>query len=107
MAGHASQSVIPTTTKDSFFDNESRKDSVAAISPRQRETAQYISDMVLELRNLAKSVQLYQVMVPLEYAYYEAYGVANKVEPPAEEVARLRHLSRESELAEGGQADQE
>ena len=61
---------------------------------QQRETAQYIADMILELRNMAKSAQLFQVMVPLEYSYYEAFAVANKVEVPPEEAERLRELSK-------------
>jgi hypothetical protein len=76
--------------------NTNKKDGIG--DPlRQRETAQYVADMILELRNLAKSARLYQVMVPLEYAYYEAFAAANRVEVPAEEVDRLRELSRSSE----------
>jgi hypothetical protein len=60
----------------------------------QRETAHYIADMILELRNMAKSAQLYQIMVPLEYSYYEAFSVANKVEIPPAEAERLKELAR-------------
>ena len=60
----------------------------------QKETAQYLAEMILELRNLAKAAQLYQVMVPLEYAYYEAFGIANKVEVPEAEVERLKELAK-------------
>ena len=66
----------------------------APIEKQQKETAQYIADMILELRNMAKSAQLFQVMVPLEYSYYEAFAVANKVEVPPEEAERLRELSK-------------
>lgn len=64
---------------------------------RQRDTAQYISDMILELRNMAKSNRLFQVMVPLEYAYYEAFSFANRVEVPPEEAERMRELTRAAE----------
>ena len=64
---------------------------------RQRDTAEYISEMILELRNLARVNQLYTVMVPLEYAYYEAFSVANKVEVPAEEIERIKELSKVSQ----------
>lgn len=61
---------------------------------RQKQTAEYLADMILELRNLARNVQLHTVMVPLEYAYYEAFGVANKVEVPAHEVERIKQLAK-------------
>ncbi len=64
---------------------------------RQRETAEYLSDMILELRNLARANQLYTVMVPLEYAYYEAFTAANRVEIPREELDRIRELSKASQ----------
>lgn len=72
---------------------------------RQKDTAQYIADMILELRNMAKANQLFQVMVPLEYAYYEAFAVANKVEAPPEEVERLNELSKMSENIENERHD--
>lgn len=63
-------------------------------SQQQRETAQYISDMVLELRTMAKAAHLYTVMVPLEYSYYEAFSVAHQVHVPPGELQRLRELSQ-------------
>lgn len=66
------------------------------IERRRREAAQYIADMILELRNMAKSVQLYHVMVPLEYAYYEAFSAANKIEIPDGEVEHIKKLSQVS-----------
>jgi len=63
---------------------------------RVRETAEYLSDMILELRNLARANQLYTVMVPLEYAYYEAFTAANRVEIPEDELERIRELSKAS-----------
>ena len=65
-----------------------------SIPDRQRETAEYLADMILELRNLARASQLYTVMVPLEYAYYEAFSVANRVEIPEAEVERIKELAR-------------
>jgi hypothetical protein len=61
---------------------------------RQRETAEYISEMILELRNLARAQQLYGVMIPLEYAYYEAFTASNRVEIPEAELERIKELSR-------------
>ena len=36
-------------------------------------------------------------MVPLEFAYYEAFGTAHKVEVPPGEVERIKALSRAGE----------
>ena len=67
---------------------------VQSPTPKQRETAQYAADMILELRNMAKSARLYPVMVPLEYAYYEAYSIAHQVTVPPGEIERITKLSR-------------
>jgi uncharacterized protein YbjT (DUF2867 family) len=64
------------------------------LTDQQRETAQYVADMVLELRNMAKSVRLYTITVPLEYAYYEAFSIANHVTVPPAELERLRNLAQ-------------
>lgn len=66
------------------------------LEDRQQAVAQYISDMILELRNMAKSVKLAKVMVPLEFAYYEAFAAANVVAIPPGEAERLERLSRMS-----------
>ncbi len=58
----------------------------------QRETAQYITDMVLELRNLARTAELKTLSGLLEIAFYEAFSLANKVEIPPAEVERLKAL---------------
>lgn len=65
-----------------------------AAPKNQRQTAEYLVDIILELRNLARVSKLYTVMVPLEYAYYEAFGIANRVEIPPEEVDRIKALSK-------------
>ena len=58
----------------------------------QKETAQYITDMVLELRNLARTAELKTLSGLLEIAFYEAFSLANKVEIPPAEVERLKAL---------------
>jgi hypothetical protein len=73
---------------------------VASLPARQRDAAEYISEMILELRNLARVHQLYTVMVPLEYAYYEAFSVANRVQVPEGEVERIKELSKASQEME-------
>jgi hypothetical protein len=85
-------------------DGETTRNRALCYTASQIDTAQYIADMVLELRNMAKGAALYATMVPLEYAYYEAFSVANRVDAPREEIERLNHLgedARRSEEAEG------
>jgi hypothetical protein len=74
--------------------------AVTSLPARQRDAAEYIAEMILELRNLARVHQLYTVMVPLEYAYYEAFTVANRVEVPEGEVERIKELSKASQELE-------
>ena len=94
MAGKAGLNSPSPSLISRTNDKRSIKNGVEPLDKRQRDTAQYISDMILELRNMAKSAQLFQVMVPLEYAYYEAFSVANKVDVPPEEAERIRALSK-------------
>ena len=60
------------------------------------EMAQYIADMVLELRNLAKAADLLTLQALLEVSFYEAFAVANKVPMPEGEIEHLRELSKAS-----------
>ncbi len=73
----------------------------SAIRDHQQAVAHYISDMILELRNMAKSVKLAKVMVPLEFAYYEAFTAANEVAVPPGEAERLRRLSQAAQRSDG------
>ncbi len=73
---------------------EAGQRAVPSLAERQRDTAEYLADMILELRNLARSVGLHTVMVPLEFAYYESFGVAHRVEVPPGEIERIRQLSK-------------
>lgn len=70
---------------------------VPSLADRQRDTAEYISEMILELRNLARSLELHTVMVPLEFAYYEAFGIAHRVEVPPVERERIKTLAKTAE----------
>jgi hypothetical protein len=62
-----------------------------------RQAAQYIADMTLELRNLAKANKLLTLQGLLEVAFYEAFGAAVQKEIPEGEAEHLRMLSRASE----------
>lgn len=84
----------PVDTTNSSVDHiDSRKGRRTNVEPGPREVAHYVSDMILELRNMAKSAKLFKVMVPLEFAYYEAFNAANQVDIPKEELERLRQLA--------------
>ena len=82
------------TITDCIGSIDAREEGSAPLTPHQRETAQYVADMILEMRNMAKAAQLYTVTVPLEFAYYEAFSAANRVEVPQQEIERLRELGR-------------
>ena len=71
------------------------------LTNHQRDTAQYVADMILEMRNLAKAARLHSISVPLEYAYYEAFSIANRVEVPAEELERVKQLEKAAKEAAG------
>lgn len=61
-----------------------------------RESAQYIADMVLELRNIAKSERFGTLQGLLEIAYYEAFSVAHKTELPEGEIEHLESLGKDA-----------
>jgi hypothetical protein len=63
------------------------------------QSAQYIADMLLELRNLAKAANQKSLQALLELSYYEAYTVANPVQIPQDEHQRLEDMAREAKLA--------
>jgi hypothetical protein len=62
---------------------------------RERESAQYIADMILELRNLAKSTEMPVLQGLLEITYYEAYALANPVTIPENEEERLHAIGED------------
>jgi len=92
--GLPKRSTEAVTRIGSALESNSSSDRSLLAQKYELETAQYVADMVLELRNIAKAAKLWKVMVPLEFAYYEAYAVANRVDVPPEEVERLRQLSK-------------
>jgi hypothetical protein len=61
---------------------------------REQETAQYIADMLLELRNIARSAALTTLFGLLELSFCEAFSIANKVKIPDGEIEKLRQLVR-------------
>ena len=98
MANDPALNMSRTARREGVAEGKTTKSKIDPSEKCQKETAQYVADMILELRNMAKSARLFQVMVPLEYAYYEAFSVANRVAMPEAEVERLQQLTRAGEL---------
>jgi hypothetical protein len=65
----------------------------------ERQTANYIADMILELRNLAKGSQMLTLQGLLEISYYEAYSVANRIEVPEQEFQHLQDMGSDARKA--------
>jgi hypothetical protein len=63
---------------------------------QQKQSADFVKDLILELRVIAKAARLYDVVIPLEFAYYAAYGVAHGAEPTEHEIAHVKELSMAS-----------
>ncbi len=61
-----------------------------------KDTAQYIADMVLELRNLAKDDDLLALRNLLELCFYEAFSTANKITLPEGEIEHLQMIHEAS-----------
>ena len=74
--------------------------NVVTVQHEARETAQYIADMVLELRNMAKAEGFGSLQAILELAYYEAFGTAHKAEMPPGEKEYLENLEQELKRVE-------
>ena len=78
--------------------SEAASPSVASTKPRlkqdREQTAQYIAEMALELRNLAKAHGFLSLQGLLEVAYYEAFTAATEIEIPPGEQERLERMSK-------------
>jgi hypothetical protein len=61
---------------------------------QQLELAQYIADMLLELRNMARAAGFKTLLGLLEIGFCEAFSIANKVEIPPGEIEKLRRLAK-------------
>jgi hypothetical protein len=65
-----------------------------------KEAALYITEMLLELRNMAKAARLKQLLSLLEVAYYEAFSSAHRQTIPDGEVERLEQMGEDARRAE-------
>ncbi len=63
------------------------------------ESAQYIADMILELRNLAKASEFNTLQGLLEISYYEAFTAANRIRIPNDEESFLHDLGIDARKA--------
>lgn len=80
-------------------DTSSKNSTNPSKGPRELEMAQYIADMLLEMRNMAKSAGLTTLLGLLELSFCEAFSIANKVEIPPGEIEKLRRLARAADEA--------
>ena len=58
---------------------QSRRAHSIAGKATAKQTAQYIADMLLELRNMSRQAGLVQLTYYLEMAFYEAFDQSNKL----------------------------
>jgi hypothetical protein len=65
----------------------------------ERDLANYIADMILELRNLAKGGHLQTLQGLLEISYYEAFSVANKINITAHDIQHLHDIGEDARHA--------
>ena len=77
--------------------NEDNTGGTPPLDRQQRDTAEYVCEMVLQLRDIVKAAKLYGVAVRLEYAYYEAFSVANRTEPSRDEATWIKQLDKAHE----------
>lgn len=77
--------------------NSSKINNIANLP--EKDVAQYIADMVLELRNLAKAFEYKTLQGLLEVTYYEAFGMAHKVDIPEGEEQRLNDMGQDAARA--------
>lgn len=62
-----------------------------------QEVAQYLADMLIEMRNMAKAAGFKTLWGLLEISFCEAFSIANKVEIPPGEIEKLNRLAREGQ----------
>jgi hypothetical protein len=56
------------------------------------QTAKYVCDMVLELRNTSKNAGLVFLTQLLEMTYHEAFMISNQIAPPQADLAETNRI---------------
>ena len=97
--GHLAYNVKQYPTSDSHIAPAAGEagfppDEFAAM---QHDSANYIAEMILQLRTIAAAAKLSRVLIPLEFAFYEASAAEYKVDVPPEEAERIARISRVDE----------
>jgi hypothetical protein len=64
------------------------------------ESAQYLAEMLLELRNMAKAGGFKTLQGILELAYYEAFAAAHRTPIPEGEAEHLEQIGADARKAE-------
>jgi hypothetical protein len=70
--------------------------ALAKSGPTAADMAQYTSDLLLDLRNIAKSQGYRTLQGLLELSYYEAFALANPVTLPPGEKERLDEIEKQA-----------
>jgi hypothetical protein len=66
---------------------------------QEEDIAKYITDMILELRNLAKTADLKTLQGLLEISYYEAFSCAHRIDIPDDEEQLIHELGNDAREA--------
>ena len=80
-----------------LIDDPTPEQSSAALEKLQHDSANYIAEAVLALRGIAQAAKLFKVMVPLEFAYYEASTAENHTVASPEHLEWLKRVSKAQE----------
>jgi hypothetical protein len=84
------------------FKISKRSSTIFSVDDRRNETAQYVAEMLLQLRQLARQNEFETLQGLLEISYYEAFAEAHKSSVPEGEIEHLEWLGadfRKSKLA--------
>jgi hypothetical protein len=65
----------------------------------ERDLANYIADMILELRNLAKGGHMLTLQGLLEISYYEAFSAANKINISNQDIQHIHDIGEDARHA--------
>lgn len=86
-------------TRNYNFNANLPYDDNHTVKQRRLQTAQYVADMLLELRHLSKCNGFTTLQGLLEISYYEAFNEANKIHVPTGEEEFLHGLGSDARKA--------
>jgi hypothetical protein len=77
-------------------ENIGKSTSARDLNKVQKETAGYIADIALELRDAARQAELSFLAHLLDMSFYEAYRLSHGAEPDLAEIERQRQIKETS-----------